>query len=73
MNPLEKRIEQMSNEQLDRVFRELDGKYFDLTDDENLVWGFCFEAARLRNIIRIEDDEVAYNDKSEWRRIKVLN
>lgn len=62
MNPLEKRIEAMSDAELKRVFKALDAKYDDHTNDERTVWDHCFDAAWQRDIIRLDDDhEVIYN------------
>lgn len=62
MNSLTTRVKTMTDGEIKRVFKELDNNYNNHTDDERILWDYCFDEAWQRDIIRTDNNgKIIYN------------
>lgn len=64
MSKLQTRVCELTDVNLVEVFKELDSKYENFTDQEQRVWSTVFNELYLRNLITVnENDDVVIKEE----------
>ena len=73
MSKLQLRVCDLDDVNLVDVFKELDSKYENFTDQEQRVWSMVFIELYLRNLITVDDnDDVVIKEETKWFSYKVF-
>ena len=67
MSKLQNRVCELTDVNLVNVFKELDSKYENFTDQEQRVWSYVFNELHIRGLITVdENDDVIIKEEAKW-------